>query len=82
VAGGVSPETVNNEPATEILEIVTGAVPVAVRTNGFVAYCPTVSVPKSMLVVLIPRVGVPAFGFRLMRKVFETDPALAVIVAV
>ena len=36
-----NPDTVNSEPATEIPEIVTGAVPLAVRTTGFVAYCPT-----------------------------------------
>ena len=57
VAGAVNPDTVNSEPATEMPEIVTGAVPLAVRTTGFVAYCPTTTLPKSMLVALTLKVG-------------------------
>ena len=60
MAGAVNPDTVNSEPATEIPEIATGAVPVAVRTTDFVAYCPTVTLPKSMLVALMLRVGTAA----------------------
>jgi hypothetical protein len=60
VAGAVNPDTVNSEPATEIPEIVTGAVPVAVRTTPFVPYCPTATLPKSTLAALMPRVETPA----------------------
>ena len=34
VTGAVSPDAVNNEPATEMLEMVSGAVPVEVNTTG------------------------------------------------
>ena len=57
MAGAVNPDAVNSEPATEMPEIATGAVPLAVRTTDFVAYCPTVTLPKSMLVALTLRVG-------------------------
>ena len=60
MAGAVNPDAVNSEPATEIPEIATGAVPVAVRTTDFVPYCPTATLPKSMLVAPMLRVGTPA----------------------
>ena len=60
VVGAVNPDAVNNEPATEIPEIVTGAVPVAVTTTGFVPYCPTATLPKSMLVAPTLSVETPA----------------------
>ena len=45
VTGGVIPDAVNNEPVTEMLETVTGAVPVEVKTTGCEAVCPTVTLP-------------------------------------
>ena len=60
MVGAVNPDVVNSDPATEILEIVTGAVPVAVRTTGFVPYCPTATLPKSMLVAPTLSVETPA----------------------
>ena len=60
MVGAVNPDAVNSDPATEIPEIVTGAVPVAVTTTGFVPYCPTTTLPKSTLAALMPRVETPA----------------------
>ena len=59
VRGAVTPDAVNREPATEIPEIVTGAVPVDVRVTVFFTVCPTVTSPKLTLVELTPRAGVP-----------------------
>lgn len=59
VWGAVIPDAVNREPATEMPEIVTGAVPVDVKVTVFVIVCPTVTSPKSTLAELTLRAGVP-----------------------
>jgi hypothetical protein len=60
VKGAVTPDAVKSDPAMEMPEIVTGAVPVEVKTTGCEAVCPTVTLPKLMVVVLRPSVGAPA----------------------
>jgi hypothetical protein len=60
----------------ETPEIVTGAVPVEVKTTGKVGDCPTYTLPKLMLVALILSDGVLAFSCR--TKLFETPLAVAV----
>jgi hypothetical protein len=59
VRGAVIPEAENKEPATEIAEIDTGAVPDDVRVTVFFTVCPTVTSPKLTLVELTLRAGVP-----------------------
>lgn len=60
----------------EMPEMVTGAVPVDVKTTGRVGDCPTYTFPKLMLVALIPSEGVLAFSCS--AKVFEIPLAVAV----
>lgn len=45
VTGAVTPDAVKSDPATEMPEIVTGAVPVEVKTTGCEDVCPTVTLP-------------------------------------
>ncbi len=56
--------------------IVSGAVPVEVKTTGNVAVRPTGTLPKLMFVVLRLRAGASAFNCK--AKLFATPPALAV----
>jgi hypothetical protein len=79
VTGVVMPEAVNSDPATEIDEIVTAAVPVAVSVTDCLAVCPTVTFPKLTLVELALSVGVP--GFNCNANVFVAPSAPAVSVA-
>ena len=60
VAGVVTPDAANREPATERLEIVTGVVPVDVRVIDCLAVWPATTLPKSTLVELTLKVAVPA----------------------
>jgi hypothetical protein len=62
VAGTVIPAALKSEPATERLEIVTGAVPVELRGMVWDALCPVWTFPKLTLVVFTPSVGVAAFN--------------------
>jgi hypothetical protein len=79
VTGAITPEEANNEPATEIDEIVTALVPAEVRVTDCLAVCPTITLPKLMLEVLALSVGVPAFNCN--AKDFVAPPAAAVRVA-
>ena len=76
VTGAVIPESVNKDPATEIDEIVTAAVPVEVSVTDCLAVWPTITLPKLIVVALTPSVGVPAFNCN--AKVFVELAALAV----
>lgn len=60
VAGVVTPDAANKEPATDRLEIVTGAAPVDLRVIDFLAVCPATTLPKSTLVELTLKVAAPA----------------------
>jgi hypothetical protein len=59
VTGGMTPDAENNEPAMETPEMVTGAVPLEVRMRGSVADCPTATLPKAKVLVLMLRAAVP-----------------------
>lgn len=78
VTGALIPEAVNSDPATEIDEIVTAAVPVEVSVTDCLAVCPTITFPKLIFVELMPSVGVPAFNCN--AKVLVELEALAVSV--
>ena len=80
VAGGVIPEALNREPATDIAEIATGAVPVELRVTDWVADCCVCRLPKLTVVELTARVGIDAFSCTL--NVAEAAPAVAVSVTV
>ena len=60
----------------ETPEMVTGAVPVEVKTTGRVDDCPTYTLPKLMLVVLMLRVDTAAFNCS--ERLFEIVLAVAV----
>ena len=79
VTGVMMPESVKRDPATEIDEIVTAPVPVDVSVTDCLAVCPTITLPKLMLVELALSVGVPAFNCN--ANVFVAPPAPAVSVA-
>jgi hypothetical protein len=65
VVGTVIPEAVNNEPTTAIPEIVTGPVPVELRTTDCVTVWPEATFPKFTLVVLAISVDTRAFSCKL-----------------
>jgi hypothetical protein len=56
----VTPLAPKREPATEIPDTVTDVVPLAVRTTGSVAVCPTRTLPKLTVAVLTLNVVVGA----------------------
>jgi len=58
VSGTVIPVAPKSEPATEIPEMVTEAVPVDLRTIVWVAVCPMLTLPKLIVVLLRLRVRV------------------------
>lgn len=60
VTGVVIPEEVKSEPAIDMPEIVTGAVPTEESVSDWVAVCPAVTLPKLIVVVLALRVGIAA----------------------
>jgi hypothetical protein len=80
VSGVVTPEAVKSEPAMEMPEMVTGAVPVEDNVTGRVAVCPTVTLPKLRLAGLRVKVEVAAFSCN--AKVLLVLAAVAVRVAV
>jgi hypothetical protein len=81
VRGVVTPDAVNKEPATEIPEIVTGAVPVDVKVTVFFTVCPTVTSPKSTLLELTPRDDVPELAWAKLppHKEIKRDAAMTSI---
>ena len=79
VTGKVAPDMVNPVPLNVAELIVTGAVPVEVRTTGSVDEVFTVTFPKAKLAVLMFNEGMfPWEAFNCIAKVLETPPALAV----
>ncbi len=64
VTGVVIPIAPNREPATEIDEIVTGAVPEEVTATGAVAVVPTATFPNDTDGALTVNAGVPIAGER------------------
>ncbi len=82
VTGVVIPIAPNKEPATEIDEIVTGAVPDAVTATGAVAVVPTATLPNDTDGLLTVNAGEPLAGDRAIAKVVVTPPACAVMIAV
>jgi hypothetical protein len=79
VTGKVAPDMVNPVPLNVAELIVTGAVPVEVRTTGSVDEVFTVTFPKAKLAVLMFNEGTfPWEAFNCIAKVLETPPALAV----
>lgn len=80
MSGVVTPDAVNSEPAIETPVRITGAVPEDVRVRDCDAVCPTFTLPKFILFVLMLRVGTAALSCR--AKLFETPPAVAVSAAV
>ena len=79
VTGVEIPVAPNREPATEIEEMVTGAVPVEVRVTDCVAVLPTAILPNDTDVVLRVRAGVAALSCR--ESALEVLPVVAVSVA-
>jgi hypothetical protein len=82
VTGVAIPVAPKREPATEIEEIVTGAVPDEVRVTDCVAVLPTETFPNVTDGALRVRAGVPAGGATVMVNVCAVPPSWAVIVAV
>ena len=80
VIGVVTPVAENNDPATEMLEMVTGALPVELSVIACDAFWPTLIFPKFTVVELAARVGVAAFSCRV--KVCDAAPPVPVKVAV
>lgn len=80
VTGNVAPDMMKPDPVRDAALIVTGAVPVEVKVTGCDTGVFTGRMPKSRLLVLVPRVGVAAFNCR--AKHLETPFATAVSVAV
>jgi hypothetical protein len=82
VTGGVIPTAPNREPATEIDEIVTGAVPEELTVTDLVAVVPTGTLPNDTDGVLTVSAAMPVDGESVMLKVLVVPLACAVIVAV
>jgi hypothetical protein len=86
VAATVPPETLNDDPVTGTLVIVTGAVPVELRVTVWFALCPVWTSPKFTLLVLTLNVGVVSDGETAgdicKAKVLDALPTLALTVAV
>jgi len=80
VAGTVSPEAENNDPAIEMAEIETGPFPVEVSVRDCVPVCPTVTLPKLTFVVLALNVGVVAPSCNAKSLVTPPEPASRVAV--
>ena len=80
VSGVAIPVAPNSEPATEIEEIVTGAVPEEVRVTDCFPVLPTATFPNDADVVFRVRAGVAAMPAPLMLTVAVR--ALLVIVTV
>jgi len=53
----VTPVALNSEPATDIDDIVSGALPADVIITDFVAVCPTLTDPNDTVVLLTERTG-------------------------
>ncbi len=82
VTGAVIPVAPNSEPATEIEEIVTGAVPEEVSVTDCVPVLPTETFPNDTDEALTVRAATPDRGESVMENACVTPPACAVIVAV
>lgn len=70
----------NTEPATEIDEMVSGALPEEVNVTALVAVCPTSTDPNATLVLLIVIAGADAFSW--IAKLFAMPFAVPVMLAV
>jgi hypothetical protein len=79
VAGNVAPETEKPVPVSVALLMVTGAVPVEVKVKDCAVGVLTTMLPNAKVVALALSVGIAAFSCT--EKVFDTLPALAVMVA-
>jgi len=62
VTGVATPLAPKSDPATEMEEIVTGAVPVEDNVTACVPVWPTFTLPNAMVVVLTLKVGVDALS--------------------
>jgi hypothetical protein len=82
VTGAVIPTAPNREPATEIDEIVTGAVPEELTATDLVAVVPTGTLPNDTDEVLKVSAAMPVDGDSVILKVLVVPLACAVIVAV
>jgi hypothetical protein len=82
VIGVVSPIAPKREPATEIDEIVTGAVPEELMVIGDVALVPTEMLPNVTDGALKVSAGEAVAGESAMTNGVDISPACAVIVAV
>ena len=82
VSGVAIPIAPKSEPATEMEEMVSGAVPVDVSFTDCVPVVPTATFPNEIDVALRPRAGTPAGGESVIENVCVIPPACAVIVAV
>ena len=82
VTGVEMPIAPNREPATEIEEIVTGAVPEEVTDTGLVAVVPTGTLPNDTDDVLTVSAGVPLTGESAIANVVVMPPACAEMIAV
>ena len=84
MTGKLDPDIENPVPVTTAEFTVTGAVPLEVRVTVCVVLEFKLTAPNGMLVALTVRTGVGAdpLGLNWMEKIFETPPALAVIVAI
>ena len=82
VTGVVIPVAPNSDPATEIEEIVTAAVPEEVSVTNCVPVLPTETFPNDTDEALTARPATPDAGENVMVNVLATPPACAVIIAV
>jgi hypothetical protein len=82
VTGVPIPVAPNREPATEIDEIVTGAVPEEVKATVAVAVVATVTLPNDTDGELTFNAGVPLAGDNEIAKVVVIPPACSVMTAV
>jgi hypothetical protein len=79
VAGNVAPETEKPVPVSVAPLMVTGAVPVEVKVKDCAVGVLTTMLPNAKVVAPALSVGIAAFSCT--EKVFDTLPALAVMVA-
>src|SRR5258708_36806398 len=82
VTGVVIPVTPNREPATEIVEIVTGAVPEEVTVTGFVTMVPTETLANATDEALRVSAAMPVEGESVMLNVLVAPLTCAVMLAV
>jgi len=82
VTGEVIPVAPNSEPATEMEEIVTAAVPEDISVTNCVPVVPTATFPNDTDEAVTVRAATPDAGESVMENVCVIPPACAVIVAV